>query len=60
MRTAARCPSKAKQITIRSPADAFASGIATVYQEMSLVMGLSVAENILLGRWPQRGAWASR
>ncbi|HTZ52219.1 MAG TPA: sugar ABC transporter ATP-binding protein [Spirochaetia bacterium] len=38
---------------IHSPADAFAAGIATVYQEMSLVMGLSVAENILLGRWPR-------
>ena len=40
---------------IRSPSDAFASGIATVYQEMSLIMGLSVAENILLGRWPRSG-----
>lgn len=38
---------------IRSPSDAFAAGIATVYQEMSLVRGLSVAENILLGRWPR-------
>ena len=44
-----------RQAFIRSPADAFAAGIATVYQEMSLVMGLSVAENILLGRWPRRG-----
>ncbi|MGO9310550.1 MAG: sugar ABC transporter ATP-binding protein [Spirochaetia bacterium] len=44
-----------RQAVIRSPADAFAAGIATVYQEMSLVMGLSVAENILLGRWPRRG-----
>ncbi len=44
-----------KQTVIRSPTDAFAAGIATVYQEMSLVMGLSVAENILLGRWPRRG-----
>jgi ribose transport system ATP-binding protein len=38
---------------IRSPTDAFNAGIATVYQEMSLVMGLTVAENILLGRWPK-------
>jgi ABC-type sugar transport system ATPase subunit len=42
---------------IRSPSDAFSSGIATVYQEMSLVMGLSVAENILLGRWPRSRRW---
>ena len=44
-----------RPIVIRGPSDAFAAGIATVYQEMSLVMGLSVAENILLGRWPRRG-----
>jgi ribose transport system ATP-binding protein len=39
-----------------SIAEAQARGIATVYQEMSLVPGLSVAENILLGRLPKRGA----
>lgn len=37
------------------PRDAFAKGIATVYQELSLVPGLSVAENILLGRFPMKG-----
>ena len=41
-------------VSFHSPPDAFAKGIATVYQEMSLVPGLTVAENILLGRWPQR------
>ncbi|MCJ7658078.1 MAG: sugar ABC transporter ATP-binding protein [Anaerolineales bacterium] len=41
-------------ITIRSPGDAFEAGIAMVYQEMSLVKGLTVAENILMGRWPHR------
>ncbi|MEW5816045.1 MAG: sugar ABC transporter ATP-binding protein, partial [Spirochaetota bacterium] len=39
---------------IKSPADAFGAGIATVYQEMSLVMGLTVAENVLLGRWARK------
>ncbi|HEX9014561.1 MAG TPA: sugar ABC transporter ATP-binding protein, partial [Chloroflexota bacterium] len=43
-----------KPVTINSPRDAFARGIYTVYQEMSLVPGLTVAENILLGRWPLR------
>ena len=41
-------------VTIAGPADAFAQGICTVYQEMSLVPGLTVAENILLGRWPKQ------
>ena len=37
-----------------SPTDAFASGIATVYQELSLIPYLSVAENIFLGRLPTK------
>lgn len=37
-----------------SPAAAQAAGIATVYQELSLVPGLTAAENISLGRWPYR------
>jgi ABC-type sugar transport system ATPase subunit len=41
---------------VNSPTDAFEAGIATVYQEMSLVLGLTVAENILLGRWPDHQA----
>jgi ABC-type sugar transport system ATPase subunit len=40
------------RVHMTSPAAAFAVGIGTVYQEMSLVPGLTVAENILLGRWP--------
>ncbi|MBC8446865.1 MAG: sugar ABC transporter ATP-binding protein [Chloroflexi bacterium] len=40
-------------VTIDNPRDAFEQGICTVYQEMSLVPGLTVAENILLGRWPR-------
>lgn len=41
-------------VPLRSPSEAFNRGIATVYQELSLVPGLSVAENILLGRMPKR------
>jgi ribose transport system ATP-binding protein len=39
-----------KPIQLNSATDAFAQGIATVYQELSLIPQLSVAENILLGR----------
>ena len=43
-----------RPVVLRSPRDAFAQGIATVYQELSLVPELTVAENILLGRMPRR------
>ena len=36
--------------------DAEAAGIAVITQELALVDGLSVAENIFLGRLPRRGA----
>jgi ABC-type sugar transport system ATPase subunit len=39
---------------IARPADAMALGIRTVYQELSLLPHLSVAENVLLGRMPTR------
>ncbi|MGH8958458.1 MAG: sugar ABC transporter ATP-binding protein [Acidimicrobiia bacterium] len=37
-----------------SPEGSRRAGVAIVYQEMSLVGSLSVAENVLLGRWPVR------
>jgi energy-coupling factor transporter ATP-binding protein EcfA2 len=37
----------------RSPADAQTAGIAMIHQELDLVPGLSVAENIFLGREPR-------
>jgi len=38
-----------------SPGAARSGGISVVHQEFSLVPGLTVAENITLGRWPTRG-----
>src|SRR5687768_14070896 len=43
-----------RSINPRSPAQAEASGISTVYQEINLIPHLSVAENICLGRQPMR------
>lgn len=37
------------------PTEAYCHGFATVYQEMSLVSGLTVTENIFLGRMPKKG-----
>ena len=44
-----------KPLLPKSPIDAFNQGIAIVYQELSLVRDLSVAENILLGRYNKKG-----
>jgi simple sugar transport system ATP-binding protein len=43
-----------KPIDPRSPLEAQALGISTVYQEVNLIPYLSVAENIFLGRQPKR------
>lgn len=43
------------ETVLSSPLDAMNRGIAMVHQELSLVPGLTVAENILLGRMPRRG-----
>src|SRR4029434_6100367 len=41
-------------VALGSTLVARALGIATVFQEFSLVPGVSVAENIFMGRWPGR------
>ena len=43
-------------VVIADPHHAIELGIATVHQELSLLPHLSVAENVLLGRMPTRGA----
>ena len=45
-----------EELHFDNPINAFSKGIATVYQELSLVPYLSVAENIYLGRLPRKGA----
>lgn len=43
-----------EKLSFDSPRAAFANGIATVYQELSLVPNMTVTENILLGRLPMK------
>ena len=47
----------AGEVSIRSPQDAQAAGISTVYQEITLCPNLTVAENIFIGR--EKGAFVN-
>jgi sugar transport system ATP-binding protein len=44
-----------EELDLSSPSDAAEAGISTVYQELSLIPGLTVAENVTLGAWPTKG-----
>jgi ribose transport system ATP-binding protein len=48
------------EITLGSPAEAIRRGIALIHQELNLSNNLSIAENILLGREPNRFGWIDR
>jgi len=43
-----------------STAAAIAAGVAVIYQELHLVPEMTVAENLLLGRYPRRGLFLDR
>jgi L-arabinose transport system ATP-binding protein len=43
-----------------STAEAIAAGVAVIYQELHLVPEMTVAENLLLGRYPRRGPFLDR
>ncbi len=45
---------KAKPVEFRHPMDARDHGVATIFQEFSIVPTLSIAENVFLGRQPRR------
>ncbi len=46
-----------KRVDLSGPLDAKKLGISVIYQEFDLIPHLSVAENILLGREPRKGAF---
>lgn len=48
-----------QELSLRSPHDALERGIVAVHQELSLVPELTVAENIFLGRLPQKSGFGS-
>jgi ABC-type sugar transport system ATPase subunit len=48
-----------RKLDFQSPLDAFDAGIAIVYQELSLVLDFTVAENILIGRYFKKGPGGS-
>lgn len=41
-------------VNFRGPLDARDAGVAVIHQELQLVPQLSIAENVVLGRWPVR------
>lgn len=43
-----------QELVLHSPRDALKRGVAIIPQELATVPQLSVAENLLLGRWPAR------
>jgi len=51
---------KGKPVTITGPHDAFALGIATVYQDLALVGTRDVAHNLFIGREPTRRGMVDR
>ncbi|MGY0490734.1 sugar ABC transporter ATP-binding protein [Streptomyces sp. WG-D5] len=51
---------RGEEVALRSPIAAMRLGIATIYQELDLVEGLSVAENVYLGHEPTSGGFVVR
>jgi simple sugar transport system ATP-binding protein/ribose transport system ATP-binding protein len=49
-----------EQVSFRSPREALGHGIATIAQELALVPGLTVAENVFLGSEPRKTGFVRR
>ena len=49
-----------KEVVFKTPMDAIEAGVAVIYQEQSLVDTLSIADNILLGRIPNKFGWINK
>ena len=51
---------RGQPVNLHSPAAARAAGVSTVFQELTVLPNLTVAENLLLGREPSRVGWLQR
>ncbi|RZB13239.1 sugar ABC transporter ATP-binding protein, partial [Streptomyces sp. F001] len=51
---------RGEPVTLGSPIAAMRLGIATIYQELDLIEGLSVAENVFLGHEPTSAGFVVR
>jgi ABC-type sugar transport system ATPase subunit len=49
-----------QRVTLASPADARAAGIATVFQDLALVECLDVSTNMFIGQLPKKGIFVDR
>lgn len=49
-----------KEVNIHNPVESMQHGIAVIYQEQALVDSLTVADNILLGRIPNKLGWINK
>jgi ABC-type sugar transport system ATPase subunit len=49
-----------EETLLRSPEDAYAAGVATVFQDLALVEALDVSRNVFLGREPSRWGLVDR
>ncbi len=48
------------EVDLKSPAQAKKNGIEMIYQELSLALPISVAENVLVGRLPRKGLFLDK
>ncbi len=51
---------RGQPVQLHSPAAARVAGISTVFQELTVLPNLTVAENLMLGREPSSGGWLQR
>ncbi len=42
-------------VHLRSPAESIAAGVAVIYQELTIVPEMTIAENVFLGNVPRKG-----